>query len=360
MGEQARLRALALLDDPRWAAVLARAAAADGRFYYAVRSTGVYCRPSCGARTPRPENVAFFASTAAAAAAGFRPCRRCRPDQASLQQRQASLVAELCRQIDQAETAPNLQQLAQQAGLSRFHLLRLFRAHTGLTPAAYAAGRRAERLRLQLGQGANVTAAMYAAGYNASSRFYAAAGAQLGMKPAVYRAGGAGETIRFAVGECSLGAILVAASERGVCAILLGDDAGQLLHDLQRRFHRAELLGADAGFEQQVAQVVGLVEQPQLGHALPLDLRGTTFQLRVWQALLQIPPGSTLSYSELAQRIGQPGSARAVAKACGANPLAVVIPCHRVVRTDGGLAGYRWGIERKQALLLREAGPPAG
>lgn len=348
--------AAATLADPRWAAVLARDAAADGQFVYSVRSTGVYCRPSCPSRHARPEHVRFHASAAAAEQAGFRPCRRCQPQQPSPAERQAQRIAEACRILESEEPAPPLAALAARLGLSPWHFHRQFRQITGVTPRAWAAARRAERLRRELGQQESVTAAIFAAGYNASSRCYAESDAVLGMSPGAWRAGGRGQTIRFAIGQCALGAILVAQSARGLCAILLGDDPAELLADLERRFPQAELLGGDAGFERLVAQVVGFVEAPRLGLDLPLDLRGTAFQQRVWQALRAIPPGSTLSYAELAERIGAPKAVRAVAGACAANALAVAIPCHRVVRSDGGLSGYRWGVERKRALLEREAG----
>lgn len=348
----------AMAGDPRWAAVLARDPAADGAFVYAVRSTGVYCRPTCPSRRARPENVAFYPTPAEAEAAGFRPCQRCRPEQPPLAARRAAQIAELCRHMDSAEAIPTLDELARHAGLSPYHLHRLFKAVTGLTPRAYATARRAGRLRQELDRGGSVTAAIYGAGYNSSGRFYAESGQVLGMTPSRYRAGGVDTEIRFAIGQCSLGAILVARSERGVCAILLGDDAETLARDLQDRFPAATLIGGDAGFETLVARVVGFVEAPRLGLDLPLDLRGTAFQQRVWQALRDIPAGRTLSYTELARRIGAPGSVRAVAGACAANALAVAIPCHRVVRQDGGLAGYRWGVERKRALLEREAAPP--
>lgn len=341
-------------DDPRWAAVLARDAGADGRFVYAVRSTGVYCRPSCAARTPRPENVSFHASPAAAEAAGFRPCRRCRPDLPPLAERQASLVADLCRRIEVAEAVPSLAELAAAAGLSASHLQRVFKAATGVTVRAYAAALRAGRLRQSLGTADSVTAALYGAGYGSSSRFYSEASQRLGMTPRRYRQGGTGLRLRFAVGACSLGALLVAASDRGLCAIALGDEPEPLLQELQDRFPRAELVGGDADFETWMAQVVGFVEAPATGLDLPLDLQGTLFQLRVWQALQAIPAGSTVTYAQLSERLGLPRAVRAVAGACAANPVAVAIPCHRVVRTDGGLAGYRWGIERKRALLDRE------
>jgi len=350
------LRALATASDPRWAAVIARDSASDGRFFYSVRSTGVYCRPSCGARAPRPENVEFHATRADAERAGFRPCKRCRPDEPARGEQLAMKVAELCRFIERAEQAPTLDELARRAGLSNWHLHRVFKQMTGLTPKAYAAAHRASRVRAELARDGNtVTEAIYDAGYNSNGRFYEGSNAMLGMTPTAWRAGGADTEIRFAIGECSLGAILVARSERGVCAIALGDDPDALARDLQDRFPKARLMGGDPGFEALVARVVGLVEAPGLGLDLPLDVRGTAFQQRVWQALRDIPPGSTASYAEIARRIGSPASVRAVAQACGANALAVAIPCHRVVRSDGSLSGYRWGVERKSALLLREA-----
>ncbi|XYJ11088.1 bifunctional DNA-binding transcriptional regulator/O6-methylguanine-DNA methyltransferase Ada [Telluria sp. B2] len=344
-------------DEARWEAVQRRERAADGVFYYSVRTTGVYCRPSCGARLARRANVAFHASCDAAESAGFRPCLpclRCRPDLPPLAERQAQAVAAACRLIETSEEEPDLDALAAAAGMSRFHFHRLFRQHAGVTPKAYAAALRAARVRDELAQGAPVTDALYAAGFNSSSRFYAGADAMLGMAPARFRAGGAGEEIRFAVGACSLGAILVAATGHGICAILMGDDPEQLVRDLQDRFPKAQLLGGDADFERTVAQVVGFVEAPRIGLDLPLDVRGTAFQQRVWEALRAIPAGATVSYTELAQRIGSPAAVRAVAGACAANPVAVAIPCHRVVRSDGGLSGYRWGIERKRALIERE------
>ncbi len=343
------------LADPRWAAVQARDTRADGTFFYSVRTTGVYCRPSCGARPARPENVAFYDSTAAAERAGFRPCKRCKPDQPSLQEQHAAMITEACRLIENAETPPTLEQLTKSTGLSPFHFHRVFKAVTGLTPKQYAVAHRASRVRSELDRGGSVTEAIFDAGYNASSRFYESSNQMLGMTPSSYRAGGVDHDIRFAIGECSLGAILVAQSGRGVCAILLGDDPDALARDLQDRFPKANLIGGDRAFEQLVATVVGFVEAPALGLDLPLDVRGTAFQQRVWQALREIPTGVTVSYSDIAQRIGSPNAVRAVAGACAANMLAVAIPCHRVVRNDGGLSGYRWGVERKRALLAREA-----
>jgi AraC family transcriptional regulator of adaptative response/methylated-DNA-[protein]-cysteine methyltransferase len=337
------------------AAVTARDPQQDGKFFYSVKTAGVYCRPSCAARTARPENVAFHLSAADAERAGFRPCKRCKPDQPSLAERQAAKVAELCRFIESAAEIPSLDELAQRAGISPYHLHRVFKDATGLTPKAYAAAHRAKRMRHELDRSDTVTDAIYGAGYGSNGRFYAESNQLLGMTPSEYRAGGADTEIRFAVGECSLGSILVAQSARGVCAILMGDDPDELARDLQDRFAHARLVGGDAEFEQLIAKVVGFVEAPRLGLDLPLDVRGTAFQQRVWQALREIPVGKTVSYTDLAKRIGLPKSVRAVAQACAANALAVAIPCHRVVRNDGALSGYRWGVERKRALLEREA-----
>ncbi|MNB57705.1 Bifunctional transcriptional activator/DNA repair enzyme Ada [compost metagenome] len=340
--------------DPRWAAVLARDPQADGQFVYAVKTTGIYCRPSSLARLPKPQNVEFFDTAQQAEAAGYRPSKRASKDQSDVAAQHAATVATACRQIEMAENPPALNELAETAGLSPFHFHRVFKAATGLTPRAYAAAHRSRRVRERLADGNSVTDALYDAGFNSNSRFYESANQLLGMKPGDYRAAGQNNDIHFAVGQCSLGAILVAQSERGVCAILLGDDPHQLVCDLQDQFRNANLIGADSGFEQLIAKVVGFIEAPAIGLDLPLDVRGTAFQERVWQALREIPLGSTASYAEIAQRIGAPTSMRAVAQACGANRLAVAIPCHRVVRSDGNLSGYRWGVERKRQLLERE------
>ena len=343
-------------DDARWQAVTTRDAAADGAFVYGVRTTGVYCRPSANGRLPRRDNVEFFDTPAAAVAAGYRASRRARADRTAAASERAALVAEACRQINSADTAPTLDALAAHAGLSPHHFHRVFKAETGLTPKAYAAAQRAQHLRDALQQGAGtVTDAIYDAGFGSNSRFYAGADQMLGMLPRAYQAGGAGAVIRFALGDCALGAILVAQSQLGLCAILLGDESDQLLRDLQDQFPKAELVGGNAEFEHLVAQVVGFIEAPHLGLNLPLDVRGTVFQQRVWQALSSIPPGSTASYADIAERIGAPKAVRAVAQACGANALAVAIPCHRVVRRDGDISGYRWGVARKRELLRREA-----
>jgi len=342
-------------DEARWAAVQQRDAGADGVFWYSVRSTGVYCRPSCGARPALRRNVAFHDSCADAEAAGFRPCMRCKPDQPPLAERQAALVAQACRLIDASEQAPDLDSLAAAVGLSRFHFHRIFKTHTGITPKAYATAARARRVQSGLAQEASVTDAIYAAGFNSSGRFYAQSQGVLGMTPGAFRQGGSGAVIRFAIAACSLGAILVAATDKGICAILIDDDPEALVRDLQDRFPKAELRGAEPEFEQVVSRVVGFVEAPEIGLDLPLDVRGTAFQQRVWQVLRGIPAGRTVSYAELAEMVGSPKGARAVAGACAANALAVAIPCHRVVRNDGSISGYRWGVDRKAALLDREA-----
>jgi AraC family transcriptional regulator, regulatory protein of adaptative response / methylated-DNA-[protein]-cysteine methyltransferase len=342
--------------DPRWEAVVARDRGADGRFYYSVESTGVYCRPSCGSRLPKRHNVRFHRTAADAERAGFRACRRCKPGQPSIQRVQSARVAEICRFIESAPEMPTLASLSKRAGLSPYYFHRVFKAVTGLTPKAYGSAHRAKRVQSELGKKEKtVTEAIYDAGFNSGGRFYERSAELLGMTPTDYRAGGNQTVIHFAVGECSLGSILVARSAKGVCAILLGDDPDALVRDLQDRFPRATFVGGDRAFEKVVARVVGFIESPARGLDLPLDVRGTAFQQRVWQALRKIPAGSTVSYTEIASRIGMPNGSRAVAQACGANPLAVAIPCHRVVRNDGSLSGYRWGVERKRRLLEREA-----
>jgi AraC family transcriptional regulator of adaptative response/methylated-DNA-[protein]-cysteine methyltransferase len=345
--------------DRRWAAILARDPAADTQFVYAVKTTGIYGRPSSLARLPRRENVEFFDTPQAAEAAGYRASRRAAADQSTVTAKHAALIVTACHLIEQAETPSTLEQLAAKLAMSPFHFHRLFKAQTGLTPKAYANAFRARRLREALDDpavaGSTITAAIYDAGFNSNSRFYETAESRLGMRPAEYRAGGLNASILFAVGESSLGAILVAQSRRGICAILLGDDPDKLVRDLQDRFPKAQLTGGDKDFEQLIAQVVGFIEDPTLGLNLPLDVRGTAFQERVWKALREIPPGTVVSYAQVAERIGAPKAFRAVAQACGANLIAVAIPCHRVVRQDGALSGYRWGVERKRELLEREA-----
>lgn len=341
--------------DPRWQSIVERDQKADGSFFYSVKTTGVYCRPSCAARLARPENVEFHNSCADARQAGFRSCKRCKPDEVSLADQNKEKIATVCRLIESSEEEPTLQELADSAGLSTYHFHRLFKSITGLTPKAYATAHRAKKMRKELERGGSITEAMFEAGFGSSSRFYEKTNAVLGMTPTDFRRGGAKVDIRFAIAQCSLGAILVAQSERGICSILLGDDADELARDLQDRFPNANLIGGDNEFEKLVAQVISFVETPAIGLDLPLDVRGTAFQQRVWQALRKIPAGTTVSYTELANRLGMPKAVRAVASACAANKIAVAIPCHRVVRNDGGLSGYRWGVERKATLIKREA-----
>ena len=341
-------------DDPRWARIVARDKAADGRFWYSVSTTGVYCRPSCPSRVANPKNVQLHDTLESAKATGFRPCKRCNPDGPSIDSENATLVAKACRIIEESEEEPSLEKLADAIGRSPGYFHRTFKAATGLTPKEYAAAHRAKKVRQGLTSGNTVTEAMYDAGFNSSGRFYEKSTDMLGMTPSQYRAGGSNEEIKFAVGHTSLGAILVASSRKGVAAILLGDDPDQLVRNLQDRFPKAHLIGADNDYEALIARVVGFVEAPGIGLDLPLDVRGTAFQRRVWRALQHIPVGGQASYAEIAQRIGCPKAVRAVAAACAANNLAVAIPCHRVVRKDGSLSGYAWGVERKRALLERE------
>jgi AraC family transcriptional regulator of adaptative response/methylated-DNA-[protein]-cysteine methyltransferase len=342
-------------EDPRWARVVARDSLADGEFWYSVSTTGVYCRPSCPSRTAKPDNVRLHESLERAKATGFRACRRCNPDEPARNTKNAAIVANACRMIERAEEEPSLEDLAKSVGLSQGYFHRVFKAATGVTPKGYAAAFRARKVRERLSSGHSVTEAIYDAGFNSSGRFYEQSTEMLGMTPSRYRAGGLNEEIRFAVGQTSLGAILVASSRKGVAAILLGNDPDGLVQDLQDRFPKARLIGADREYEGLVARVVGFVEAPAVGFNLPLDVRGTAFQQRVWQALREIPAGAIVSYAEIARRIGSPQAMRTVAGACAANNLAVAIPCHRVVRHDGAVSGYAWGVDRKRALLEYEA-----
>lgn len=340
-----------LTDESRWAAIAARDARADGAFWFGVVTTGIYCRPSCPARRPKRENLRYFDTADAAARAGFRPCKRCRPDEDPRQR-----FADICRWIEGCEEMPDLTAMAREAGMSPGHFHRAFRRALGLTPKQFADAVLARRIEAGLDGAASVTGAIYDAGFANAGAFYRTAGARLGMTPARRRRGGAGMSIRRAVAATSLGAMLVAATERGVCAILLGDDADELVRDLAARFPAARIETAEPGtdFDGWVRAAAALADRPGEAGALPLDIRGTAFQERVWRALQAIPPGETASYAAIAAAIGRPEAARAVAGACAANPAAVAIPCHRAVRSDGGLAGYRWGAERKRALLERE------
>lgn len=344
-----------LADEERcWNALLSRDAALDGLVFFGVRSTGIYCRPICPARKPRREHVAFYGSAADAERAGFRPCLRCRPREAG-RDPQLELVARVCGYLDERrEETVTLAEIGQHVGCSPHHLQRVFKEKTGISPRQYAAARRVERLKGELKAGADVTSATYAAGYGSSSRLYEGAAAELGMTPATYRRGGEGVAIAYSVTATPLGWLLVARTAKGICAVRLGDDANSLASDLSKEYSRGQVTRDDAALQTHVEQIVRLIagEAPHLD--LPLDIRATAFQRRVWEALCAIPRGEVRTYGQIASAIGQPEAVRAVGRACGANPVALAIPCHRVVGADGGLGGYRWGIDRKRRLLDME------
>jgi len=337
--------------EEHWQRVLRRDPAADGEFVYAVKTTGVYCVASCPSRRPRRENVEFYTTPSGARAAGYRACLRCRPEQA---QRGLDVVTNACAFIAaKAEAPPSLERVAAHVGLSPSHVHRLFRKHLGQTPREYASALRSERMRGALEHGMAVTEAIYEAGYGSSGRFYEQSDATLGMTPGKYKNQGRGVKIQSALGETSLGTALVAASERGICAVAIGDDSESLVAELRERFRNAEFVPGDEEFEVLVAKVLAAIDGDQ-SEALPMDLRGTAFQHRVWRALNEIPRGTTASYTDIAKAIGKPKAFRAVARACATNELAILVPCHRVLRSDGSLGGYRWGIERKKLILERE------
>jgi AraC family transcriptional regulator, regulatory protein of adaptative response / methylated-DNA-[protein]-cysteine methyltransferase len=339
-----------------WTAVETRDAGADGKFLYGVMTTGVYCRPGCASRQPLRQNTRFFQNAAAARAAGLRPCKRCRPDEASADARHVAAIEKACALIRASDTMPSLAELAAAAAISRFHFHRLFKEIVGTTPRDYARTQRLARLGEKLDAGEPIAAAIYAAGYGSSSRAYEAAPSGLGMTPGARRRGGRGETIRFTTVETPIGWALVAASGRGICMTALADDRDSLQAALRQRFPAATLSGEDQELGDWARQVLRCITAPGATPDLPLDIRGTAFQARVWRALQQIPLGRTMTYAAIAAALGQPRAVRAVGRACGANPLAMLVPCHRVVRKDGDLGGYRWGVERKRALLKREQG----
>ncbi|MGH6646504.1 bifunctional DNA-binding transcriptional regulator/O6-methylguanine-DNA methyltransferase Ada [Aquabacterium sp.] len=348
--------AQAIQDEDRWGAVLAKDSRRDGDFVFAVKTTGIYCRPSCPARPAKRQNVEFFDTTAEAAQAGFRACKRCKPDGLSQEAQRQQLVLQACQAIEQSESGLSLDELAARVGMSPHHVHRVFKAATGLTPRQYHQAVRSRRVGPALEEASSVTEAIYDAGFSSSGRFYENAGATLGMSPTRYRQGAPGEQIRYTVEASPLGPMLVAATPRGVCAIEFADQPEALLASLQKRYPKAAFEAGDEAFQQWVRQILAYLELPRGSLDLPLDVQGTAFQRRVWQALQAIPCGQTVSYSELAQRLGQAGAVRAVASACANNQIALAIPCHRVVRTGGALAGYRWGVERKAELLRREGG----
>jgi len=337
-----------------WAALASRNTGADGAFVYAVRTTGIYCRPGCGSRPPRRDNVAFYETPAAAEAAGFRPCKRCRPNEGSVAERHVAAIGRACALIRARDALPSLAELADAAGISRFHFHRVFKEITGTTPREWGKAHRLGRFAARLDAGEPVAEAVYGAGFGASSRAYEAAPNGLGMTPGARRHGGRGETIRFTTVETGLGWALVAATGRGICMTALGDERAALEAELRRRFPAALIWPADAALTAWAARIVEFITRPGTQPDLPLDIRGTAFQALVWRALQKIPPGRTATYGEIAAALGRPSAVRAVAQACASNKLAVLVPCHRVVRGDGELAGYRWGIERKRALIARE------
>jgi AraC family transcriptional regulator of adaptative response/methylated-DNA-[protein]-cysteine methyltransferase len=342
-------------NDRFWQAIRTRDASCDGLFYYAVRTTGVYCRPSCASRQPLRENVVFFALPEAARREGFRACLRCRPDETPIRDPQAELVQSICRLIDQhLEEQPNFAAISDQVRLSQFHLQRLFKKLMGITPRQYAEARRADLFKASVKSGRSVTEAIYEAGYGSSSRLYEKAAAQLGMTPATYRKGGKGMKISFTIAECPLGLLLVAATDRGICSVTLGDNRESMTGDLRAEFPEADIAREEKGLSAQVRTLVAHLAGQEPHPDLPLDIQGTAFQKRVWEELRCIPYGQTASYSEVARRIGRPAATRAVARACATNPAALVTPCHRVVRENGELGGYRWGMERKRSLLENE------
>lgn len=347
-------------DDLRWQAVATRDASQDGQFFYAVRSTGIYCRPSCPARRPRREQVQFFSQADAAEQAGFRACLRCRPRETGPSPAQRALAQRACQLIDQQlDAAPTLSQLGAQIGVSPFHLQRTFKQVVGLTPRQYATARRIDRLKQQLKQGDTVTDAIYEAGYSSSSRAYAQAPAHLGMTPATYQRGGAGAHIRYAIVAAPTGQLLLAATERGICFVGLADTPAALEATLAGEFPAATRVRDDDALGGWAGALLGHLADGEHLPELPLDIRASAFQSRVWQALVAIPYGSTRTYGEIAAALGQPSAARAVAHACASNPVALVVPCHRVVGAGGDLRGYRWGIARKRELLAREASAQA-
>jgi len=338
-----------------WQAVLNRDASAVGHFYYGVLTTGVFCLPSCGARTPLRTNVAFFKSPAQAKSAGLRPCKRCKPDQET-RVPHAKVIAAACRWLEEAEQEPSLKDLAECYGMSPYHFHRVFKRLTGVTPKGYARSHRGQRIGQALQSQPSVTDAIYEAGYQASSRFYAEAPSRLGMAPKRFKAGGTDSVIRHTIAKTDLGLLLIAATEKGLCMIHFGESEALLRQALQNRFPRATYVAADPEFDAWVGNLLAAVARGQApSAALPLDIRGTAFQHQVWQALREIPIGNTASYAEVASAIGKPRAVRAVANACASNDLAIAIPCHRVVRKDGNHGGYRWGEDRKAAILSKES-----
>ena len=341
-------------EESRWAAVVDRDRSADGCFYYAVQTTGVFCRPGCSSRLPKRRNVAFFSTPAEAESAGYRSCKRCRPKVVSANERTEKLIVASCRAIEQSEKPISLTDLAAAAGLSTYHFQRLFKKIVGLTPKQYGSTHRAKRFRGLLRSSLSVTDALYSAGYGSSSRLYEKTKEDLAMQPKAYKNGAKGIKIQYDFARCFLGWVLVAATERGICAVELGDDPATLSVQLRDHFPKADLEKAGSGFASLIQAVISFIQEPKSSSNLPLDIQGTAFQQKVWSALGKIKPGCTANYAEIAEVIGNPNAVRAVASACGSNKLAVLIPCHRVIYKDGRTGNYRWGVERKQLLLAHE------
>lgn len=355
----------------RWEAIAQRVPGTEGTFFYAVKTTGIYCRPTCTSRRPKPENVLFFDSWAGAEAAGFRPCKRCSPRSTSPQQQQVAMITQVCEKITTADPPISLAAMAEIAGLSVYHFHRIFKEVVGITPKQYAIAHRTKHVRQYLQEGnqgnnqqdnqpnnqekTTVTQAIYEAGFETSSNFYDQSASLLGMTPTQYQRGGINVQIQYTVKPCSLGWVLVAATPKGICAIALGDTAESITTQFRAKFPQALLSVGNLEFDTWVTQVLALIQTPQKAVDLPLDIQGTAFQQQVWQALRSIAPGTTQTYAQLAKSIGKPKAVRAVANACGDNPVAVIIPCHRVIGSDGKLRGYHWGLDRKQALLNKEA-----
>lgn len=342
-------------DDHRWQAVVARDKDADGQFFYAISTTKIYCYPSCPSRLALRANTRFFKTSAEAEQADFRPYKRCQSNQDTPSSRDARLISQACRLIENSHEIPRLETLAQSQHLSSSHFHRLFKSITGVTPRAYAIAHRANKIRTELNQNTLITDAIYQAGFNSNGRFYATSNKVLGMTPTNFKNGGDSENIHYSIGACSFGSILVAYSDKGICAVLIHDDEQPLFADLQKRFPKATLVEDKTDFKNWLVQIIHFVEAPKKGLQLPLDIRGTIFQQRVWQLLQKIPLGTTASYTDIATKLGDPKAVRAVARACAANPIAILVPCHRVVRRDGGISGYRWGVENKRMLIAREA-----
>lgn len=341
--------------EAQWQAVLEKNSAFDGQFVYAVSSTGIYCRPSCASRRPRRDRVSFFKVPAMAEHSGFRACLRCKPNETSSRDPQMQIAQEVCRIIEQNDgDSITLSELSKRVGVSSFHLQRTFKSVMGISPKGYAEARRVKKFKEDVRAGERITSAMYGAGFGSSSRLYENAAAQLGMTPATYSKGGRGVVINFATAKTSLGQLLVAATNKGVCSVMLGDSEAELKTDLKREFPAAEIHEDEKPLRVSLNAIVEHLENKNPRVDLPLDIRATAFQMQVWQQLRAIPYGKTYSYSDVAKAIGQDKAIRAVARACATNPVALVIPCHRVIREDQSLGGYRWGLERKKKLLAAE------